>query len=580
MPIFTNNFCRNPSFQIGLDGYSSLLETNISLDKSNVLYGQYSCFVSTPGHAAGEGIICAGGVIPSASLCSLSLYIAGVGDVVVSAVSNPGGTVISSIPVKCNQPWQRVKIEGISATPGVTLFIIVTTSSPTACGFWISGIQVEDSPECHNYCDGDQDGCEWLEGFHGGHSVCHFQNPVVAVSNAVAHSNLVPILIQGEGFFVTADTESTSFSDLVQVGAPGPVGAMSDFAIAQLTDPDPAHTYNSWNNGGSTAGTGGAYNRIWSTFYPPADMLVSNGEFLFKRAAYMGVGFQFSSVPNNGTVNIARVQAEVLPVTTAYSQPSPTAFDNPRAIHSIIKPNRLNYCPNPSIEVSTSGWTATGSAAVAKDGTTSVGDIIEYDDNLLTAGTASLKITVNANSDGAQINVPFLIPGDTYIASAYVQAGPGLANITMTTGSSSSSVQESGGTGYGIGTYNAGPYGGITTSTDLNTSTWFRVSCIFTASSDTETLTFAADSGTDVAYPTHMWVDAILVEVGEIVNFYFDGSFGVNYSWETNGTAGLTRSYYYDQQAVKTQAVINVLNNHTPLGITYDTPQYAVPYTD
>jgi hypothetical protein len=577
MANYTNNFCRNPSLQMGLEGYSTIASAQITLDKTNVLYGNQSAYVSCPGEQAGEGCIIPGGVIPGHSTCSSSIYINGTGSVTIYAVTNPGGVVVASTPVTCTGQWQRIKLEGITCTPGQTLFMMCRTTVISACQFWLSGCQIEDSPFCHPYCDGDQDGCDWLEGFWGGVSVCYQPNPVVSTSNVSSRGNIVNILEYQERFYITTTSETESYSNLVSVSGPGPVGAVTDFAVAQLTDFDPAQTYVSWNNAGTTV-TSSGYTRIWSVFLPPDSYLVSDGAYLWNRAAFMAAGFYFPSVPNNATVNLTRVQTEVLPITTGYSQPSPSAFDPPRAIHSIIKPDRLNFCPNPSIEVATTDWSAVGSASIAQDGTVSVGQIIEYDDNILTAGTHSLNVTINANGDGAQITIPDLITGYTYIASVYVQAGQGLENIVMTIANGETSVLATGGTGYGTGEYGAGPYGGIDPSSDLAENTWFRINCIFTATSDSETLQVVSSAAADVSYATHMWIDACLVEVGEDLSFYFDGSFGVNYGWETGGTAGLTRSYYYDQEVLKQQAVLNILEGHTPLGIVADTPEYFTPY--
>lgn len=579
MPFFTTNFCRNPSMQQNLLGYSSILDAEIALDKTNVLYGNQSCLVNCPGNRAGEGCITAGGIIQGHSTCSASCFITGAGSVTVNACINPGGTIVSSTPVQCTGQWQRVKLEGIECTPGQTLFITITTTSASVCQFWLSGIQIEDTSPCHDYCDGDQDGCDWFEGFWGGVSVCHVSHPIQSASNILTSSAMVNVLTVGERFFIDADSESKVYDNLVELGGVGPPAGLTDFSVCQLTDPDPAQTYVSWNNAGSTSPTGGSYARSWSVFVPPVDYLVSNGQVLYNRAAYAAAGWLFNSVPNNGTVNLARVQTEVLPLLTGYSAESPSAFDPPRAIHPVIKPNRLNFCTNPSIEVSTSGWSATGSATIAKDSTVSVGQIIEYDDQPRTAGTASLKVTLNANGDGAQITVPDLLTEFTYIASMYVQADAGLENILMTIGDGVTSVLATGGTGYGAGSYDAGPYGGINPGSDLATSTWFRIFCIFTATSDSEVLQVSAASALDVSYPTHMWVDAVMVEAGELLSFYFDGSFGPNYFWETGGTAGLSRSYFYDQANVKKQAVNNILVRHTPLGILSSPAQYSIPYT-
>jgi hypothetical protein len=577
MANFTNNYVRNPSAQIGLAGYGPLKSAKITLEKTNILYGNQSALITCPGEEAGEGCILPGGVIPGHSTCSASVYITGSGSVTCYAVLNPGGIIVASTPVTCTGQWQRVKFESISCTPGQTLYLMCSTTVISPCQFYVSGIQVEDSFFAHPYCDGDQDGCTWTEGFWGGVSSCLYENPIALNANSTSTSAIVNILQVAKQNFISASSLSGSNFGLVSVTGPGPMGAVTDFAVSQLTDPDPALTYTSWNNGGTTV-TNAGYTRIWSVFSPPDDYLVSNGQYLWNRAAYAAVGFDFLSVPSNATVNLTRVQTEVLPVTTGYAQPAPSAFDTPRAVRSIIKPDRLNFCPNPSIETSASGWSAIGSASVARDNTVSVGQIIEYDDDILTAGVASLKVTVNANGDGAQITIADLITGYSYIASVYVQAGPGFENIVMSIANGSTSVLATGGTGYGTGGYGTGPYGGINPSSDLVQSTWFRINCLFTATADSHVLQITSSSAADVSYPSHIWIDACLVEIGEVLSFYFDGSFGPNYSWETGGTAGLTRSYYYDQQILKQQAVLNILDGHTPLGILSDSPKYSVPY--
>jgi hypothetical protein len=53
----------------------------------------------------------------------------------------------------------------------------------------------------------------------------------------------------------------------------------------------------------------------------------------------------------------------------------------------------------------------------------------------------------------------------------------------------------------------------------------------------------------------------------------------VDYSWETGGSSGLTRSYYYERQEVGSAAVSAALAQHTPLGILAASPVYSQPYT-
>ena len=97
------------------------------------------------------------------------------------------------------------------------------------------------------------------------------------------------------------------------------------------------------------------------------------------------------------------------------SNPAPTTWTPPGSINTIVKPTRLNFCPNPSIEVSTAGWTVDrlGRAHSGRLGPSPVN------------GTHSLKVAVHAADDGAYITIPDLIVGDTYIVSAYVMGGPG-----------------------------------------------------------------------------------------------------------------------------------------------------------
>ena len=295
-------------------------------------------------------------------------------------------------------------------------------------------------------------------------------------------------------------------------------------------------------------------------FYPPQQAIASGGQVLWNRAAYMAVGFTYKAVPAGIQQSLADVQVEKMPVV-----PGATRLRRVPAAPGhlpLVKPSRLNYCPNPSIEVSTAGWTVIGTASLSQDNSIAAAQ-----------GTYSLKVAVHAANDGCYIVLPDLIAGDTYIASAQVQGGPGLEDVMMAvSGASTSSAQV--GIPYGgnaildIG-YGQGPYGGVEAGTaDMPTGQWFNPSVVFTAAESTVTLSFRALAGSDVSYPTEFWVDAVLVEAGEILQPYFDGSWGTDYSWETGGTSGLTRSYWYDRQEVSTGAVNDVLTQHTPLGIT------------
>jgi len=573
---YTTNFVINPAFQAGMAGYNPVNGASISLDSTNTIFGPSSLLVLCPGAVAGEGVTTASGVVTDNSTGSVSCYLNGTGSVTVTAVDN--GIVIGTAHVTLTQQWTRIVITGLPFSAGDSVNLAIETTIANPAQFWLSGVQVEDTSPAHPYIDGNQVGGTWVSGGTSGVSEQEYENSASATSQTKTTSNVVTVLSTGEEFFAVPNVSvEHTYSSLVVAGSSGPASAVTDFSVSDLTDPDPAQTYVSWNNAGITMSS--SWQQSWATFIPPADYLVSDGTYLYRRGAFAALGWKFESAAETDNAIIARVQAQLLPVLTNITEPAAPVFDNPRSIHSIIVANRINFVTNPSFEVSTANWTALGTATLAQDSSVTVGDIGEYDDTVVTTGSYSLNITLNANSDGASTSITNLIPGYTYIASAYVKAGAGLDNILMEIGTGSTSIQSSGGTGYGASTYNTGPYGGFNPASDIPSNIWYRVWCTFTASSDSEELEITCVQASDVSYPTHMWTDAVLVEQGDILNSYFDGSsYGDGYSWDSvTGSAGLARSYYYEQMAVRQQAVNNVLARHTPLGIGYTPPVFSVP---
>lgn len=602
MTNYTTNIAQNPGMQLGLSGYAAINNTQIelsSLGSGGTLFGNPGLLVTTPGAIGGEGLLTPQSQVLLTTNHSASVYIQGTsntGNVTVSVISNPGGAILGSVQVTLTNAYQRAIINNIPANTTQTLNLLITTDTAQAVQFWIANVQIEQETPAQDYCDGGQDGCFWLTTV-GGVSYQPFQNTIISTSAEVEGSGLVFVLIQGEAFNIGATSAEHESSNIVsQSFSLGPVGAMTDFSIAALTDPDPAQTYVSYNNTGITVPTSG-YVRSQGMFFPPRDYFVSGGQQLYKRAAYMAVGFQFSSVANNAQVNIADVQVENPPFGMG-SPPAPSAYVLPRAIQTIIKPTRLNYCFNPNFEVSLAGWNPIAGGVLTQDGGTSAGVDIEIDDQLFTSGQASMNIAVTNTGDGASMLLTDLIAGDTYIVSAYVQADVGIADILMTCANGATSVLHgNSGTGYGSAGYGGGYYGGnppsagpslygtglygsglygVGPGASVPTGQWFRIFTTFQPTDETALLQIEANV---LSSPSDFWVDAVLVEPGEVLGFYFDGSFGDNYFWETGGTPGLTRSYYYEQSETKSNSVNNVLSHHTPMGISYTPPQYFIPPT-
>jgi hypothetical protein len=542
MSYYTTNLCQNPSFQNGLNGYSPILNAGISLDSSRKLFGaQKSLLVQTPGKIAGEGVITAGGLITTADTCSASIYVQGTGSINVSANVNPGGIVAGTTPVTLTGEWQRVMLNNIQCTPGQTLYITAYTTMTQQIVFWISGIQVEPESPAHPYCDGNQAGCSWLSG-PPGISIQEYQFPVSAAGMTIAAGNIVQVLNSGEVFFADPlPGYSSSYGDKIFTGLIEPVGAFDDFAIFELTDLDPAQTYPGINNAGSNSGTSGSYNRIFSTFYPPLQYNVSNEQILWNRAAFAAIGFEFTSVPSSGTQNISDIQVELLPITNS----GPTAYTLPRQVETIVVPDRLNYCTNPSFETSTEFWSALGEASISVDNTVYIGTVTEHDD-VVSGSNQSMNIELHSSADGASIQIAELIVGHQYTISSYIQVSAGISDVVITCGDGASSIVDAGSVGYGDGEYGQDPYGGlvITPGMDLATEVWYRPFFTFTAQESTETFFVTFVPGSDISYPANLWIDAVLIEIGETVGPYFDGNFGTGYYWENEPSNALVPSPY------------------------------------
>lgn len=609
MAPYTYNLAQNPGMQLRLSGYAAINNTTISLSALNTggtLFGNAGLLAITPGLVPNEGVITPDSSIPQTSQFagpfSFSVYIYGIvpANLTVYAVANPGGIILGSVPVSVTNNYQRVVINNIPGSGSYqSFYLIVTTTSAQAAQFWMTNVQIEPETPAHNYCDGGQPGCAWVNTV-GGQSFQQYQNTIQASSSNFITSKLVTALVQGEAFNINASSTNTIRSSLITNTTDlGPVGAMTDFAIFALTDPDPAETYGGWNTAGATVPSGGTYARNWGTFFPPQNYYVSGNTLLYPQAAFMAVGWQFSGLPNNGWAELTDVQVEVLPYTTGFAVPSPSVYDLPRAIETIVKPDRLNFCQNPGIEISTQFWSAIAGGVLTRDNTTYVIPTEIIDDQLVNASQASLNVAVtNSTGDGAQITLTNLIAGDQYIVSTYVQANSNVSDILMSCNNGSTDILHgNSGTGYGdlgygggyyggnppanaqdlygSGLYGSGLYGVGPATQPLATGVWYRIYTTFTALDSTATVKITAN----ISSPTNFWIDDTLVEAGQVLGTYFDGNYGNNFSWETGGTPGLTRSYYYDEFAVKQQAVTNVLEHHTPLGISFTTPQFSVPYT-
>jgi hypothetical protein len=593
------NLCPNPSFEAGTQGWS-VTDAGTTLVQSNLnpLYGLQSGLVTTNAAIPGQGVYGPAGQFPyQDGLASSSVSLWGEsGMLMVSLVSNPGGTVLASQVVVLNgASYQTVNFNAIPYGAGCQLYILVTTvGSPQAVSFYIDGVMyTPDGYHVTPYIDGDQANCAWTGTPELSTSYQQFQYPI---SGALSFylTGVCNAIEPGETFEIESPPVLEFFVD--PSGTPSatiasPAAAFTDFGVWELTDPDPAMTYAWWTNAQTSSSQTG-YQQIYGMVVPPLDYQVSGGNYLWRRAAYAAVGFQWANVPNNVEQILTDVQLEYAR-TSVGSATTPSSYQRPRQLQVVIKPSRLNYVTNPAFQNGTAGWTQDGTNVTMQvNNGVWPADLATYDNVEYSAFQSCLVTLNNAADAGIQISVPLLIPGQEYMVSCYVMPNSaGITDLLASCGGGSADVADliNATDSYGNEPYGTGPYGGINASnTGLATGSWTRISFPFVAAADTETFIIAADTVTPVTLPQSFYVTAVLIESGDILYPYFDGNSGPDACWEYTGgttnpvsnggtTPGTSRSYYYNQLRFGQAVVTNTLQANTPLGISYATPLYATP---
>lgn len=547
MTNYTTNYITNPSFEINTSGWTQLTGTLITRDTTTAAFGSSSLKITTDGITAGEGFSSPTAIIPTTSSVSISLYMMGQSGVVTLTAVTAGGAILSTLSVTLTGSFTRYVLNGISVT-GTNIPVTILVQTPTAqkLTFWADSAQVEPESPATPYCDGDQAGCTW-NGTPGlSTSFRQFQFGVASTAGSTV-SGRVDIIVPGEIFTPILEVTVVKVSGSVLTEVISPVAVFDDFAIFTAADNDPAMTYALWNNSGIMTGYNN-YNQGYMYVTPPLDYEVSGGQFAWRRAAFAAVGYMFVNLASGAAANLTNVQVE-FPQINGSSAVTPRAWQTPRVINTIVKPNRLNYVTNPSFETGTTGWSAIGaSTSIASDATMFTPDVGLYGNLLYNAGAISLKTTITAagTGQGNQITVSNLIIGRRYTASAYIRPDTGIADVQLTIAGATGSAAQAG-TPYGAGGYGAGFYGGLpATLAQLTTGLWYRPSATFTATADSHTLSLTALEVSGATYPTHFWTDAVLVEDGELLQPYFDGTFGVDAFWEGSITGLSTNLWTFD----------------------------------
>ena len=174
---------------------------------------------------------------------------------------------------------------------------------------------------------------------------------------------------------------------------------------------------------------------------------------------------------------------------------------------------RVNYVSNPSFEVDTTGWSSVSGATLSRD-------TVNY-----RSGVASLKV-VNSSSSAAQYsNLPLVAGSGFYTISAYVklETGATTANYYLR------QLQYENIGGASVSASNIG------TQSLSVTGDWVRLTGTFSKAEianflNVRIVTNSSTSG-DIFY-----VDEVMVEKGDTVGTYFDGSEGGFWSGAANAS--------------------------------------------
>lgn len=338
------------------------------------------------------------------------------------------------------------------------------------------------------------------------------------------------------------------FRGSVAASKKAPFGAFRDFSHYGDTMHDPAMVLISAEVSGVTTldnSEPSKMRRLWMTVTPPSEYKTTTEARAWPRAAFASVGARVNQMLASGYQYIDGAQVEATPLVTS----APTAYAPARSVNITVRPDRLNYAPNPSFETNvTTGWTVGGPVSVTRDNTAA------------SHGTYSAKLT----RTGA---------GAVSYGMASVPASAGQA-WTFSVHHKSSGVFAGG--AYlqflnSAGAYLREDWMALPSSPSAFTRTSFTA----TAPAGTASVawTFYTSNGvTNDAW----WLDGVLLEKTDRLLPYFDGGYGLDYLWETGGTAGAARSYYYRDRQARSYLLDRILEENCPLGVIPSVPQFAV----
>jgi hypothetical protein len=165
IPVEIQNLVIEPSFEDGITAWTAAGAV-ITRQTTQSKFGVASLRLVTANAAANEGAYFShnpGG----AGTFTGSAWVFGTGGTArVRVRDQTNGTQTVSAAVMLGA-WQRIEVTHTAAGGCADLRLYVETDVQQNITYFADGAQLEEQAEATTYCDGDQEGCEWLGAAHG-----------------------------------------------------------------------------------------------------------------------------------------------------------------------------------------------------------------------------------------------------------------------------------------------------------------------------------------------------------------------------------------------------------------------------
>lgn len=361
-----------------------------------------------------------------------------------------------------------------------------------------------------------------------------------------------------EKFSLNAPVASTAVLPGGVKGSVDSASLFTDFGhatIASTVDPAVSVVKTKTSGAAFDAAATGGFRRVSMSLTVPNDTSTQ------RRAAYVAPGVRVNGMAQNNGVNIDAVQVEV----ALNGATTPTAYEPARAIQVGVRPNRLNW----GWSKSTTGW-----GVVAPTGGV-LASVAVVANGAPDDGGAFMRVTCTTSGTATGGGAAF---GTTNIDHVPVTPGiPYSFRTMLRTNRDNIAIQ------YLVRWYNAagaqvGDQSAILIKT-VRSDRWseFKIEGVVPPDGAARAfITIYFVSGAIWQSGDTLDCAGMLIEQGQKVGTYFDGFSGNDYLWDQGGGAPGCRSYYYEDYAVRSYLLRQVLAENCPLGVIPAVPQFAV----